>query len=367
MVMEPSIRSACTHTRSLFLDDGPLWRVASLKELAAGKWFFDEASQKAYIATDPTGHSAELSERPDAIVGDAPGVTIRGFQIERYATGQQHGAITCDRAQGGGWVIEGNTILQNHYSGVEVLSCSGSTISRNKLSQNGDLGLAVVESDGVLVEGNEMAFNNYAKFDDGWEAGGAKFVGDTNLTVRNNNSHENRGTGLWADIDCKNSTFTHNVTTANFDNGIFYEISSDALIENNVSKMNGVSSKGSDPWAYDGQIVISASSGVTVKNNTVVVGPYGNGITIIQQPRGSGRYGPHLALGNTVEHNTITYLSDVGTTGVAYDPPAFEGKNLFDYNTYHAARIDIHFRWNALGGWQQFLAARQETHGRIGK
>jgi hypothetical protein len=33
----------CTHSRSLYWDDHPLWRVATLGEVAAQKWYFDDA------------------------------------------------------------------------------------------------------------------------------------------------------------------------------------------------------------------------------------------------------------------------------------------------------------------------------------
>ncbi len=36
----------CTHARSLYRNNAPLWRVATLQEVARGKWYFDDASKQ---------------------------------------------------------------------------------------------------------------------------------------------------------------------------------------------------------------------------------------------------------------------------------------------------------------------------------
>jgi hypothetical protein len=52
----------------------------------------------------------------------------------------------------------------------------------------------------VLVDQNEIAYNNTAGFNSGWEAGGTKFVMTHNLVVRGNWSHHNS----------RNDRFTNN-------------------------------------------------------------------------------------------------------------------------------------------------------------
>ncbi|MDP1465830.1 right-handed parallel beta-helix repeat-containing protein, partial [Klebsiella pneumoniae] len=77
----------------------------------------------------------------------------------------------------------------------------------------GQIGIAGIGDD-VLIENNEIAFNNYAGYGASWEAGGTKFVRTNNLIVRGNRVHHNNGPGLWTDIDNMNSTIS--------DNDVFY-------------------------------------------------------------------------------------------------------------------------------------------------
>src|SRR5690606_3674612 len=112
--------------------------------------------------------------------------------------------------------------------------------------------------DDVLVEDNEIAFNNYeAEYSWGWEAGGTKFVRTNRLIVRNNHVHSNHGPGLWTDIENDRVLIEGNLVEDNVGPGIFHEISYRAVIRDNEVYRNGVGL----PNSYSGAagILISAS------------------------------------------------------------------------------------------------------------
>jgi hypothetical protein len=364
----------CDHARNLFWDEKLLSRVATLQEMVARKWFLDPASQKLYVADDPNGHIVELGEAASAIHGNVSNIDIEGLTIEKYANIPQSGAIACGdpsvqpMPQNSGWVIQNNTLTLNHYSGIKLIQCPNARVLNNKLVRNGNSGVDGIATDNSVVENNEIAFNNYALYAQWWEAGGSKFVHTNNLVVKGNNVHDNIGVGLWCDIECQSVTFASNQVDKNSGAGILYEISVQGTIKDNVLRLNGIASEHTDPWANMAQIQISASTDVTVDGNTAVVGNYGNGITVVQQNRGKGKFGPYWASHVSVEHNDITYLTSRSTTtGASEDTGKFYGPIEFDYNTYHDAQggNSPHWRWNAILNWTQFQALGQEAHGKV--
>jgi hypothetical protein len=351
----------CKYPEDLFFDDKPLWHVRSRSDLRPGTWHFDYTATKIYLADDPTGRTVESSISRFAFAGAAREVTIRNLVIEKYAAPAQFGAV--EGSRGSGWVVDRNEIRLNHGAGIRT--GPQMKITGNKILNNGQLGIGG-GGDGVLVEGNEIAYNNYAGFSSGWEGGGSKWVKTRNLVVRQNRVYRNKGPGLWTDGDNIDTTYESNQVVENKGAGIFHEISLDAVIRNNRVARNGV---GSDPWLYGAQILISSSKNVRVHDNVVeIAAEGGNGIAIIQQKRGGGKYGPHVAIGNYVHHNDIVYLGNKGMSGAAadYEPEAmYNGNNLFDYNTYRAPRLDrSRWAWRGNKSWEGFRMQGQEPNGR---
>lgn len=370
---EPGLKNAdgtpytvgCTHSRSLYWDDRPLWRVASLGEVAPQKWFFDETSKTIYIGENPMGHTVELGEMPIAISGSGPDVRIEGLRVEKYA-GSRSPAIQC---LGGNWKIRNNVVRWNHSDGIGFIHCDGIEVSGNVASFNGDLGLGGSESNNALVESNEFNGNNYAHFDRDWEAGGAKWALVQNLTVRYNRASDNLGFGLWIDVDSSGVVFEGNIAMNNERGGIFYEISREGTIQNNIAALNGYGAFCEKPWMYCGQITISTSSNVNVRGNVAIVGEHGNGITVLDQERGAGKLGLHVSRDNTVSGNSITYLTKQGMSGAASGrDKVFQNNNIFDGNTYYLAEgteADPHFVFQLGTGWEGFQKVGFEKRGHI--
>lgn len=349
----------CSLPEDIYVNNEPLWQETSLAAVGPGEWYFDYNADTVYMKDDPTGKTVEIGVSRRAFGGSASNVTIKGLIIEKYAIPAQMGAIG-DQYPGAAWVIENNEVRYNHGTGITF---SGAAIVRNNnVHHNGQKGIGGTGVGG-LIEGNEIAHNNYAGFDWGWEAGGTKFAKTENLVVRNNFVHHNNGPGLWTDIDNTNTLFEGNTVEYNQAMGIFHEISFAATIKCNTVRYNAVGCCG---WLYGAQIMISTSSNVEVYHNTVIVDAAGgNGITIVNQNRGAAYY----SRDNYVHDNDVTYKGNIGQSGAAtdYDHANFwaNGNNRFNYNRYHAPDLNgTRWAWNdAARNWADFQAQGQEANG----
>jgi parallel beta-helix repeat protein len=189
--------------------------------------------------------------------------------------------------------VDDLTVRLNHGTGMTFTSSTHVTISHCRLDRNGQEGLAVYDSERFVVTANELAYNNYAGYDSNWEAGGVKFSWSRDLTVTGNFAHHNRGAGLWTDTDNKAVLYDGNTASDNADNGIFHEISYDAVIRNNITERNGKHG-----------IVVDASPHVEVYANTIRDNARPQQIMARQATpvTKTGRYGP-LVLENFYAHD----------------------------------------------------------------
>jgi parallel beta-helix repeat protein len=316
----------CGKTEDVFRDDQPLRQVESLAKLRSGTFFFDYANSRIYVADDPNGHRFETTVTPQAFDGGGTGVVLANLVVEKFGNKAQTGAIS----NGGqpGWTVSHCEVRLNH--GVGVFVGQGSKILGNKIHHQGQLGIAGNGSD-ILVEGNEIAYNNVGGYDPGWEAGASKWVGTTNLVVRKNWSHHNVGHGLWTDIDNRNTLYEDNLVEDNQRIGIIHEISYEAVIRNNTIRRNG---RGRLAWDVDGAgLVIANSRGVDAYANTV--SDNATGIVILHSPRGNWD-----TADNDVHDNTIKMSQGwsglIRTDNANPDHDLFTRKNnRFQNNTYH--------------------------------
>jgi hypothetical protein len=226
----------CIYPEDFFIDNVPLLRVASLSSVTTGTCFFNYASAKIYFLDTPTGHTVEVSTTNTAFDQGPNNVTIQGLIIEKYANPAQMGAIG-NQYPGTGLIVTNNEVRLNHGVGINV--GSSSRVTGNYVHNNGHEGVSTASSSGVLIENNEIAFNNFDGFSVTWDAGGAKFGTATSLTARGNYVHDNRGDGLWCDGKCLNGLYENNIIINNTANGIAHEISHSLLIHNNVIIGNG--------------------------------------------------------------------------------------------------------------------------------
>jgi hypothetical protein len=325
-------RSFCTFREDLFMNGRLYQRVGDIDDLGPGSWYYDDG--RAYLADDPTGQMVELAVTPLAFGGEATAVVVKDLIVEKYASQAQEGAI--DIRGGRDWLIAEVTARWNHSIGLYM--GPRTHVKGGSFSHNGQLGIGGT-GDRSTVESVEVAFNNYAGYSWGWEAGGTKFSRMQGLVVRDSCIHHNNGPGLWSDIDNVDVIYEGNIVFANGGDGIKHEISLDAMIYNNIVAHNG---NGFDTWLWGSQILVQNSRNVRVLDNIVEIGPDGgNGISIVHQERGEGDYAPWNAVHNRVMYNTVVHLGENGKNGIARDADEDwfwrEGDNMFDRNTYIVA------------------------------
>lgn len=274
-----SSRPRCRYPEDLFIDDVRLEHVASVAEVAPGKWYFDYASDRIYFANDPTGRRVETSVVRSAFNGFAGDVIIRGLIVEKYANPAAVGAI---EAAGPNWTIEDSIIRWNHADGIR----GGRIIRGSNIHHNGRIG--VVSAGLVDFSYNEVAYNNSNGFNPYVEAGGVKFVATNGLRVVHNWAHHNNGPGLWTDIDNINTLYEYNTVEDNGFAGIYHEVSFAAVIRYNTVRRNGANQP-NPGWVNGAGIQVDASSDVEIYGN-VLSGNF-QGITgLDSNPGGSGRY-----------------------------------------------------------------------------
>jgi Right handed beta helix region len=297
----------CVYRDQLFLDDASLWQVGSVAELSSGEFFWDYATNRIYLADDPTGRKLELSVAGSGVSGGA-GVEIRDLTVEKFGNIAQSGAIVASSD----WLIDGVEVRLNHGAGIHM--GPGTVVRGSFIHHNGQLGIHGGQSPcararGLVVENSEVSFNNIAGYNWGWEGGATKWTNTDGLIVRNNLIHDNFGMGLWTDIFNINVLYTDNVVQNNYGSGINHELGYAAVIRDNVVTGNGFQHpvKG-DVWGAG--IFVDQSRDVQVYNNTVE--DNAAGITAVQEPAGDPcGYGIPAIANLSVHDNSITQSAGI--------------------------------------------------------
>jgi hypothetical protein len=284
----------CLHAEQVFLD-GTRLNLNLSGTPGAGEFSLD-GSRHVLLASDPSGHTVEVSTRTAWLIPQVDGGTVTNFTMAHAANDAHTSAIS----NGGraNWTFSNNRLLYAHGWILGLLNNTGLSAVGNEIGFSGQLGVAATNAPGVLIRGNRIHDNNTDGFSGFWEAGGLKMSLQNSPVVDGNEIDHNAAPGLWCDINCQNAVFTNNRVHDNAMMGILFEISVGARICNNAVWSNGF---GYSAWGFGGGIVISSSANAEVCSNTVAWNA--DGITVASQNRSDA---PAIgAVGNYVHDNTI--------------------------------------------------------------
>lgn len=283
-------------------------------------------------------------------------VTIRGLVITRYAPPAQRAAIQGDN--GTDWIIEDNEVSYSAYEGIHP--GTRGQVLRNRIHDNTVGGIGGYESDSVLIDGNELAFNGLTMTAENpatAEAAGLKFMNSNGLVVRNNNVHDNMR-GLWIDTGYLGTLLDSNIVTGNQKAGIWIEATYGAVVRNNRVENNGGTTTGG--WLAHAGIQVTNSPNVEVYGNTLSGNMNGVGV---METSGypDGPYGPLHVVNLYVHDNTISMAT--GNTGLdenVGDSTVFTSKNnRFAHNSYVLGAASG-FAWSNKTG---LTVAQWKTYG----
>lgn len=335
----------------LFRDGQHLRHALTRDEVGPGTYFFDYEADEVVMGDDPAGAVIELAVTPTAIAG--PGtrdVTVRGIEIRHYAVRSQAAALNGSDTHD--WTVVGVRAVANHAAGIRL--GSGTEVHGCWVEGNGQIGVIgglQEEADRpMLVRGCVIAGNATLGYDWTWEAGATKFFDTDGLVFDNNEVRDNDGPGLWFDTMNTDAVITNNTIAGNAINGVFYELSSGALIEGNT-----ITDNGADGGALAAGIFIANSPGVTIRDN--VLSGNANEIVGVQSHHGDEIDIPRLVEDFLVEDNQITLTDGFVGLSVTTDQEFLytDGNNRFLGNDYVLDGCDPCFLWGdgvSLEEWQ---------------
>jgi len=223
-------------------------------------------------------------------------VVIENLEVRHFVPGVHWGAIefdtvttippgqpgyeTSDYGPRTDWTLQNLWVHHNQGDGINV--GSGARLFNVRSNYNTWLGIGG-HGENIRIDGGELVGNSAAAIDQGWvnyHSGGMKVSRAKDIVVSNMLVAMNAGPGLWFDLAVRNATINNNYIIDNVSRGIFYEISYDGVIRDNVVLRSGRD----DPtpvWIWPAGILVSTSTNVRVEGNHVA-GALG-GISIIDQ------------------------------------------------------------------------------------
>ena len=221
----------------VFLDGKPLRQVATREEVGPGTFYVGDGA--VVIGDDPADRTVEVTAYDHLLQFDkgSDGSQLRGVGIAHYGSNQRYGArgamvvVNAPRVR-----VEKTTFRYSASTGLAVFQPGGRVVD-SIFRDNGLVGLLANRADDLRVTGSRFEGNNAEHFATSGEAvgaAGAKVTRTQRPYFARNVFRGNYATGWWCDLGCTDATVISNRSVDNSGHGMFYEVSSAALIADNV-------------------------------------------------------------------------------------------------------------------------------------
>ena len=308
----------------LHRSQGGIWptrKGGTPEDMPPGSFLYDPSTRGLYVRTadGKAPGKVEVAARPFLIYGeDVTGIVVRNIHV-RYAntsTTSRKAAVTLN---GHDNMLDGVVVEDVDGVGVQI-SGDDNTLRNSRVVRAGFLGIKA-RGQRVVIENNEVSYNNTRGFNKWWEAGGMKFVGQGGLKdsrVANNRVHHNFGDGIWYDWGNHNNRIERNLVAYNKGFGIHYEACSAALVLDN--RVFGNQQRGiylphaRDSWVAHNLVVANGLDGIVAVDEKR------------DDPKGQLDLRPH---NNKVMANVVAWNS-----GAAVILPGEEYRNVSNGNLF---------------------------------
>jgi len=276
---------------------------SGLSSMVPGSFWYDGPAATLYVwladGSDPNGHVIEASVRRRLFFMARPWIVLDGLRF-RHSNGSAFAQQTAAVEMSSNSVVQRCDIQYADFSGISMGYLQTNTQFLDSVaSNNGAVGVSAPATSNFRVAGNTLNANNNRNFNPLWHAGGFKAATKAYGVVESNLVAYNNGSGIW--FDYANSgmpiVIRNNYIHSNGpkDSGIFFEVSKNGLIYNNVIANN--TRRG---------IYISASDNTRVLNNTVTRISGHAGIELGGMPRDGATLTNNQMLNNIVSHGATT-------------------------------------------------------------
>jgi trimeric autotransporter adhesin len=219
------------HPDQSWRDGVALSQVASAAKVTAGTFYIDHTNHQLVIGDDPTGRVIRSSDLSVGLSLAAANTTVRGIGIRRFATSIP--AIGSVLLTAPNQTLENVIVSESGSAGIGVTSTKA-TLSHVTSQHNAMIGIQACYADGIAITDSLVRQNNTEHFNKAPVAGGLKITRTRGITISNSDFLNNEGTGIWLDESTYNAKVIGNRSMNNANHGLSLEISSTAVLANNV-------------------------------------------------------------------------------------------------------------------------------------
>ena len=206
-----------------------LQQVLSARDLSAGSFFVDDASDRLLVVPPDgssfSGLAAEVAVRERTLnLDSARNVVIRGITFQHAANPFESSGVRISNSRH--VLFEHNRVVENSWTGLGLSTSESLTVRENVVNENGGGGVGMFQVHDVVFEGNDTSLNNWRGVQGdyvGWSIGGIKAVGVQQVAFIRHRAWWNSTRGLWLDYDVRDITIEDSSWCHNLTDGLFVE------------------------------------------------------------------------------------------------------------------------------------------------